>query len=209
MLELVDNREELKKRMRYTRRPTPYDENLLEVDEQICALLKRRKEISNQDSSNPPEETIAQWASTYELYEEYLQAVFGTLGMEKHYKPRVVPAEFRRHIPILKSIELDEKIYTITFIRQYANASVLHLYIDWDGVKDSAGERDRRSSFELYISDQYECRWEGGGGRKGHDSWTYVISPPLPDEIQDMAFVFKEVNPIKMELSGFSFVIWV
>jgi hypothetical protein len=195
--------------MRYTRRATQYDERLLEVDKQICALLKQRREMTNEQPSIPPDETLAEWAAKYELYEEYVQAVFGTLGMEKHYKPRVVPAEFRRHLPILKSVEVEEKIYTITFIRQYANASVLHLYIDWDSMGDTLSERERRTSFELFISDQYECRWEGGGGRKGHDSYTYVISPPLPDVIEDMEFVFREVNPIREEASGFEFVIQV
>lgn len=87
------------------------------TNEQICALIKQRKEISNNNPGFPPFESISKWAENYELYEDFLKAVFGTLLSEEHFKPMVEPIDFRKHIAVLKSIEKDELFYTLTSIR--------------------------------------------------------------------------------------------
>lgn len=53
-------------------------------------------------------------------------------------------------------------MYTVTFIRQYANASVVYLYSDWDSVNDAFNENKPHSFFQLSIDDTYDCWSEGG-----------------------------------------------
>ncbi|WP_042349319.1 chorismate mutase [Bacillus massiliigorillae] len=186
------------KRMSYERPTDYYDERLLPIDEQICALLQQRKEVSKNNPGFPEDEIISEWSKKYNLYEDFLKSLFSTMLSDSIFKPQVEPTVFRKHIPILKSKELDETIYTISYVKQYSNASILTLYADWYEEEEEdpyLRMRNRREShFELSISDEFDCRWEGGGGGSGHFVHNYVISPPLPDNPKGLSFVFEEVD---------------
>ena len=102
------------KRMPFERPTEHYDERISKIDEQICEMLKLRKQLSHNNPGFPPFEYISEWAETFELYEDFLKVVFGTLRSEEHYKPMVDPSDFRKHIPVLKSVEKGNFFYTLT-----------------------------------------------------------------------------------------------
>ena len=187
--------------MEIKRNPRPitdhYDKQLLQIDEQICALLKQRKELSNDNPGLPPEDIISNWAIKYNLYEEYLSSLFGALRMEDLFKPRVEPIGFRKHLPVLKSIEINDCFYSVTAIRQYENASIIQLHIDWDEPDDARIDRINKRSintFELFINEQYDCRKKRAGGSTGHLTYNFIVSPPLPDNLSGIDLVFKEYS---------------
>lgn len=179
-------------------RPTEhYDKRLLPIDVQICSLLKKRKDLSNNNPGLPPDKTVSKWAEKYGLYEDYLKTLFGTMRIEEQLKPRIEPTRFRKHLPVLKSVEIDKRNYTVTFIRQYENASVVQLLIDWDDTNDPPIQLDRkfsRNHFQLFLGEQYECRLESGGGSTGHYRCKFVVSPALADDISGQEFTFKEYS---------------
>ncbi|MGV3464919.1 MAG: hypothetical protein ACO1OT_06455 [Heyndrickxia sp.] len=103
-------------------------------------------------------------------------------------------------------------MYTITFIRQYSNASVLYLYTDWEGaeenIRDSILDREKRHrSFELFINDSYDCRSSGGGGGSGHMHHTFIVSPPLPDNPSGIELIFTESFPFMENQDEKQFII--
>ncbi|MEG0440262.1 MAG: hypothetical protein RR587_13595 [Solibacillus sp.] len=177
-------------------RPTDkYDERLFSIDEQICEMLKKRKDISNNYSGFPPKEVIANWAEKYDLYEEYLSSLFGSVRLVDYFKPRVDPIGFRKHIPVLKSVEINDRFYSVMFIRQYENASVLRLNVDWDGTDELPMDiHSRRSVFELLLKGDYDCRADGRKGSIGTDAYKFIVSPPLPDDVSELELVFREYN---------------
>ncbi|MFJ7685235.1 hypothetical protein [Peribacillus butanolivorans] len=182
------------KRMPFEPPTDHYDEKVFSIDEQLCALLKQRKEISNNDPGFPPHKNISNWAKRFGLYEDLLNSVFGTLRNDEEFRPRVEPKDFRRHLPILKSVDKGEYIYTVTFIRQYQNASVVHLNIDWDSTKDSPGNRHQHNFFELFLGEQYDCRLDTGHGSTGQFVHSFIVFPPLPDDISGLNLVFREYS---------------
>lgn len=193
------------KRMPFERPTEHYDERLINVDEQICALLKHRKDLSDNNPGFPPFVYISKWAASFELYEDFLKAVFGTFMSEEHFKPVVEPSGFRKHIPVLKSVEEGEFFYTVNSIRQYDNASVLTFSIDWDMTTEKPSKL--HNHYELYIGEQIDCRMTTGGSTSGHASYNYVISPPLSDDISGMEFVFREFSkPFKNNETGTTIV---
>ncbi|MGE7693939.1 hypothetical protein ACQKNC_07440 [Lysinibacillus sp. NPDC094177] len=179
-------------------RPTDYyDHQLFTIDEQICTLINQRNHLSNNNPGFPPDEALARWAKKYGFYEAFLASLFGVMRTEEYYKPRVEPTDFRKHIPVLKSIEVDERFYTVTYIRQYQNASVVQLLTDWDPRQESnvhVRHNYTHNSFELFVGEEYDCWIDSGGGTNGHDSCTFIVSPPLPDNIKGLDFVFKEYS---------------
>jgi len=186
-------------RLPFERPADNYDERLFPIDEQLCALLKKRKDISNNNPGFPPEEAITNWAIKYDLYEDYLNSLFGSLRLEDFFKPRVEPTEFRKHLSVLKSVEINERFYSVTFIRQYENASVIRLNVDWDGTNESPIDihhQRQRTSFELFILGEYDCRADGGRGSTGTNTYNFIVSPPLPDNISGLELVFREYSDI-------------
>lgn len=191
------------KRMPFERPTEHYDERIFKVDEQICELLKQRKELSDNNPGFPPFEFISKWAATFGLYEDFLKVVFGTFRSEEHFKPVVEPSEFRKHIPVLKSVVEGEFFYTLNSIRQYRNASVVTFSIDWDMTTELPTNSYKHSHFELNIGEQYDCRMTNGGSTSGHASYNYVISPPLSDDLTGIELMFQEYSkPFKNNETG-------
>lgn len=183
------------KRLPFEHPTDKYDEKLFPIDEQLCALLKERKEISGSEPGIPPEEAIANWSLKYNLYEDYLKSLFGTMRLEDHFKPRVEPTGFRKHLPVLKSVEVNERFYSVTFIRQYENASVIHLNVDWHSEDESSiNIQHARNSFELFLLGEYDCRSVGGRGSIGTNTYNFIVSPALPDNISGLELAFKEYS---------------
>lgn len=178
------------KRMTFGRPTDYYDERLYTIDEKICALLKERKELSAGDPGFPHDEAIYKWAKQYGFYPDYLNSLFSSMMDEGEFKPRVEPTTFKKHIPVFKTYEDKGIMYTVTFIRQYANASVVYLYSDWD----STHEVKPHSVFQLSIDDTYDCWSEGGGGTAGHMSHHFVVSPALPNNLSGISLRFKELD---------------
>lgn len=171
---------------------TNYNKRLLSIDGEICKLLNQRKEISKKDLSFPPDEIISSLANEYGFRKEYLESLFTTIEMEDSFKLDIIPTGFREYLPVLKFHEKEGVMYAVTFIRQYANASIVYLDMDWDEKKDVLEANDNPDFLELSIDDTYFCRPEGGGGTAGHMSYHYIVSPALPDDLIGIELVFKE-----------------
>ncbi|WP_445506417.1 hypothetical protein [Niallia sp. 03190] len=165
-----------------------YDDKMAAMDEQLCALIKQRIDYTEKSYLVPPPKNIVDWAEKYELSEEMLQTIFSDFEVDR-YKPSVEPEKFRKNIPVLKSVKINKYIYTVIFIRQYANASVLHMTIDWDSTSDQS-DHEYPPHLKLYIGEEFRCRKSGGGGTQGHTTQDFIISPPLPDDISGLSFYF-------------------
>ncbi|EKQ54707.1 MULTISPECIES: hypothetical protein [unclassified Clostridium] len=181
-------------RMPYKRPTEHYDERIKQIDEKICELINKRKITSDNNPGYPPFEYISNWADKFNLFEDLLKSVFGALWNEKSYKPLVKPKEFQRNLPVLKSLEIDNRLFSIMAIRQYSNSSVINFNIDWDNTSDSLEHQSRHANFELFISEQYECRMLDGCGGRGHFHYNFVVSPQLPDDLSGIKLIFKEFN---------------
>jgi hypothetical protein len=204
------------KRMPFERPTEHYDDRVFSIDEEICALMKKRREVSNHNPGFPPPEYISNWAGKYDLYEDLLNSVFGTLRMEAEFKPRVEPKNFKKYLPILKSVEKEDRLYTLTFIRQFENASVVQLNIDWDDSNDDIDDlrhlrhTHHHNSIELSLGEHYECRFDSGSGSGGHSRTNFIVSPPIPDEHSRLELVFKEYeDPIKGKPTGLEVIFHV
>jgi hypothetical protein len=181
------------------RQTVDYDDQIDAMDEKICALIKQRIHYTQNNNLLPPLKKITEWAKTYELPAEMLMTLFSDLEVER-YKPPVKPNEFRKNIPVLKSVEINNYIYTVIFLRQYGNASVVHVTINWAPTT----QQSNPPLLELYMGEEYRCEALGGGGTSGHIAHDFIISPALPDELSGMKFYFyhqmeKEEQEIRTE----------
>ncbi len=198
------------KRMPFEPPTEHYEEQLEPIDEQICNLIKQRKELSDNNPVFPTKELITRWATKYNLYEDFINSVFSQLLNEEIYKPVVEPEGFLKNVPVLRSFERDSVFYSVTFVRQYKNASVVHFTIDQEDIDDEMHTRKKRPRlFDLSVEGEgvdYDCRNNFGGGSAGHQSYTFTVSPPLPNDLSNIKLIFKEYK-IPFQRTGFEFVI--
>jgi hypothetical protein len=196
------------KRVPFNQQPEYYDERLTQIDEQLCSLLKQRKEISNHNPGFPPTEDISKWAEKFDLYEDLLRSLFGLLENDEHYRPRVEPINFKKYIPVLKSVEKEQCVYSVIFIRQYENASVINFTMDWEPEEEPDRERFHRHSFwELWVGEGFDCRANGGGGSNEHISYNFIVSPPLPEDISGLDLKLTEYKaPFKKNPTGLEII---
>ncbi|MFD0050943.1 hypothetical protein ACFVHQ_16655 [Actinomycetes bacterium NPDC127524] len=181
------------KRIHFESAAKYYDESIIKIDEQTCALLKKRREQSNSNPGIPAAGLLKKWASEYELYEDLLRGLFSMLRDEETFRPIVEPNQYRKLLSVLKLVEKEDSVYSVTFIKQYKNASVVNLNIDRE-IPSGPDDRENRFNglWELKINGDYYCRMTGGGGSDGHISYKFVVSPPLPDSLSGLELVFTE-----------------
>ena len=182
------------KRMRSNRPTTHYDERITQIDETICELIKQRKEISNNNPGYPPFEYITNWAEKFDLYEDLLKSIFGSLWDDKIFKPIVDPEGFQKNLLVLKSVEVESRLFSVIAIRQYSNSSIINFNIDWDSTSDISEHQSRNTNYKLFIDGEYDCRMLDGSGGDGHFHYNFIVSPPLPDNNSGLELIFKEYN---------------
>lgn len=183
------------KRMPFKRPTTYYDEKINKIDEQICKLIGRRKEISNNNPGYPPFEYISNWAEKFDLYEDQLKAIFISLWNEEIYRPIVEPRDFRMNLSVLKSIEIDKRFFSISYIHQYSNSSIVDLNVDLDRASETLdNQRTSHTNFKLYIDKEHDCTMIDGIAGNSHFHYKFIVSPPLPDNIYGTELIFKEYN---------------
>lgn len=169
------------------RPPTDYYcEELASIDEQICELLAKRKERSNNNPGFPHLDRISAWCHQYGLNEDMTLRLFGYIYSEHQFVPLVEPVGFLKFVPILKFAKIDGVFYAVTHMKQYSNASVV--LVETEVNTEEPYLRLGHASFELFISPEYQCRLESGCGQKKEMQHSFVVTPPLPDEVSGLEF---------------------
>ncbi|MFT8320990.1 MAG: hypothetical protein ABF649_08805 [Bacillus sp. (in: firmicutes)] len=64
--------------------------------------------------------------------------------------------------------------------------------LDWDDV--NRNENVPFMNLDLYINERYECLVGHGNGVNGHQCYKFHITPPLPDDLTGLTFIFKEFS---------------
>ena len=184
--------------MRMSFRPPTdyYCEELAPIDEQICGLLAKRKELSNNNPGFPNLDQISEWSQQYGLDEDWLRTIFAYMYGERHLQEQIEPTEFLNFVPILKYVEVDSILYAVTHMKQYSNASVVYLETEVNIAEPYV--RLGHAHFELSISPEYQCRPNGGCGQDRGMQHSFVVTPSLPDDLTGVEFCLT-VKPFRHE----------
>lgn len=187
--------------MNYDRfeRPTDhYDQQLEKIDEEICQLIAKRKKLSRSPGF-PTDDLIIQWAKKYGFYEDFLNGLFGHLHAEHHFQPQIEPKGFVENIPVLQSFVKDQVFYAVTSIRQYENASMVNVIVDYERVTEDDIHQAHTmigGDLELRVRDtkktSYMTQNRGGGGFDGHTAFQFLISPPLASDLSGVNLLFSD-----------------
>ena len=169
--------------MSYKKPTDYYDDRVSGIDEEICFLIQERKKVSNGHPGYPPLELISNWSSKYGLVERFLQVVFRNVYNEESFLPEIVPEGFRKHITVMQVEDVNDVLFSVTYVRQFQNASVINLNLDWDFSHDDPYDIPFKFfTINMSFGSHYKVRQSDGGGNSGHRSYKFIVTPPLPDD---------------------------
>ena len=164
-----------------------YCNELAPLDEEICSLLAKRKELSEENPGFPNSNLISEWSQKFGLNENWLRRTFAVyLQGEECYQPPAEPMGFLKFVSVLKSVVIEDFSYTVTHMKQYSNASVV--YVETELMIPGRFVRFGHAGFELFIAPEYQCRQDGGCGSGKVMQHSFVVTPPLPDDIREVEF---------------------
>ncbi|ODA39353.1 hypothetical protein [Desulfosporosinus sp. BG] len=165
-----------------------YCEQLAPIDEQICGLISKRKELSENNPGFPSLGLITTWCQRYELNEAMTQSIFTMLYNEKEFSThfQVEPTGFLKFVPILKWVEIDSVLYSVTHMKQYDNASVVYIEIEVNNSERYV--RLGHARLDLFISPEHQCRQHRGSGQDKGMQYSFVVAPRLPDDLTGVEF---------------------
>ncbi|MFB4212369.1 hypothetical protein ACE1TH_10730 [Shouchella sp. JSM 1781072] len=160
-----------------------HDEKIEIIDREICALIQKRKHVSNEQPTSPSPEKLNEWAHTYGLEKEMLNALFSTIESEGDFKPVVKPKGYLGTVPLSFMYEENEVIYSLTAIQSYKNASVLFFQVASNPQKQNLQEPMR--AFELTIkgTTSYVTQLTEGSGGDAMFNYRFVISPAIKEDV--------------------------
>ncbi|KGK82447.1 hypothetical protein DP73_20500 [Desulfosporosinus sp. HMP52] len=170
-----------------------YCRELAPLDEEICSLFAKRKEQSNENPGFPDLDLISLWSQAFGLKEDWLRMVFAYLQREEHIHVSVEPIGFLKFIPVLRTVTVDKLSHTVTYIKQYSNASIV--YIETEVITSEPFVQIGHAMFELSIAPEYLCILNGGGGSDKTMQHSFMVTPSLPDDISEMEFHLR-VKPL-------------
>ena len=157
------------------------------VDERLCALIAERQQISRDNPGFPGAERIEDWRQRYGIDVVRTWHIFSILCREQSVLLIFpVPTGFLRFLPIAKSVEVDGVVYAVTHMKQYENVSIVYVEISLETLEENV--QIKYGQVHLSITPTYTCEQHSGSGHGKYIQASFVVTPPLPDNVSQLAF---------------------
>lgn len=171
--------------------PNEYNDAVAEIDETIIELISSRRELTKNGRFFPPAEMIAKWSAEYEMEESQIQMILRQLqepNQLRHAWPDQ-PGLLRTVVPIMKKAVVGSCEYSLTHVMQHELASIVFVDIRYLSEEDQHGLHLKPNLMLEVIGDQpYGVRRQGVRGGGSHTEMQFLVSPPLPDSLERVAF---------------------
>lgn len=169
--------------------PNEYNDEVKNIDEQILTLIQQRKTITGSNRFFPEGELLEEWASRFEMdtiqIAQYLHSVNGAVPRRKFSEE---PGLLLGVVPIVKRTIFEDCEYILTHAMQYEEFSIITVEVKY--LKETVGSVHLRTALTLEILSEtvYEVQQYGGHGGGAHTQIQFLISPPLPTDLETVEF---------------------
>ncbi|GAF23498.1 hypothetical protein JCM19047_3322 [Bacillus sp. JCM 19047] len=159
------------------------DKRVKEIDEEICALLHKRKVMTNNNPGCPPMDQMEEWAKTYQLEKEMIVSIFHVAANEEEYRPMIQPKGYVNTIPQSLLHEEDGILYSVPALQTYQNATVLLLQMVCRPERVNLHEPLRVFTINVKGSKPYRAQMTEGNGGDAMQGYRFVVSPAIQEEV--------------------------
>jgi hypothetical protein len=170
-------------------RGVTYNDEAKRIDEQILRLVQQRKAVSAGNQLFPDTETLQQWSTELGLELSEISCVLGSLNEsvpERQFWEK--PGALIGELPIMKTTRDGDVEYALTHSMQYENLSMVSVEIKC--LKETVEPVRIQAPLTLVIlgKTEYEVFIHGGRGGGAQIQLDFMISPPLPEKLEDIEF---------------------
>lgn len=166
-----------------------YNDEVKNIDEQILELIQQRRAITGNKHFFPESKQLEEWTSRFEMdttqIAQYLHSVNGAISRRKLSEE---PGSLLGVLPIVKRTIFEDCEYILTHAMQYEAFSIVTVEIKY--IKEAVGNVHLRTALKLEIRSEtaYEVQQYGGHGGGVHTQIKFLISPPLPEQLDAIEF---------------------
>lgn len=166
-----------------------YNAEVKRIDEQILTLIQERKAITGKKRLSPDSELLEEWAARFEMdtsqIVQYLHMLNDAVPRRKYWEE---PGVLLGVLPIVKRTIFEDCEYTLTHAMQYEALSIVTVEIKY--LKETVEHIRLRAALALEIMSEvaYEIQLHGGHGGGAHTQMQFLISPPLPNDLDTVEF---------------------
>jgi hypothetical protein len=167
--------------------PNEYNDVLKSIDENILKFINERKSYTKGKRYFPTKEIMQEWATQYEM--EILQISWLMHSLNERNQPVIPnePGELINVISLMKKSIHDGVEYLITHSMQHDNGSIVNIEIRSENIENPGNIRpklvlDVKGSIEYYV------RKTSSRGGSGHSQLSFLVSPRLPENINEVKF---------------------
>lgn len=168
--------------------PNEYNDEMKKIDETLLKLLTERKSLAKGRRFYPQKEVLQEWSTRFGIEIPQINWLLHSLN-ESNYP--VMPTELGdlvHVLPIMKKSVVEDFEYALTHAMQHQHSSIV--YVDIKPIEHDIHIGHVRPQLLLDVigNQPYSVRRYGSHGGGGRTQITYLVTPHLPDNIEDVHF---------------------
>ena len=175
--------------------PNEYNDQMKEIDENILKLFNERKAAANGKRLFPPMELLEKWAKQYQMEAPQISWLMHSIN-DGSRPPMINEAdELIGVVGIMKKSVVGEVEYTLTHSMQHQNSSIVHIEIRHLKMNENIGHLRPQLMLEVKGNIDYHIFRNGSHGGGGETKISFMVSPLLPDHMEDISFALIPYAP--------------
>ncbi|CAG7657832.1 hypothetical protein PAECIP111802_06870 [Paenibacillus allorhizosphaerae] len=168
--------------------PNEYNDKFRSIDAKLLQLFCERKALANGKRYFPSKEIMQQWAITYDLDIPQISWLLHSLNEGRHSVVPDEPGELINVLPVMQKSVVNGFRYVLTHAMQHQNGSIVFLEIEHLSTNENIGHIRPHLLLEVTGKQQYSVRRNGTHGGGGQTQVRFLVTPRLPDPIQEVQF---------------------
>lgn len=150
---------------------------------------------------------MQEWSTKYGLDIPQISWLLNSLNASNHPVMPNESGELLSVLPIMKKSVVDGYEYALTHSMQHQNSSIAFVEIKQLQSDESIGHVRPKLLLEVMGSQQYSVRRNGSHGGDGQAQIRFLITPRLPDNINDVHFaLIPFANPMENQRKKLSWI---
>lgn len=168
--------------------PNEYNDEMKVIDEALLQLLTERKSLAKGRRFYPQQEVLQDWSTRFDIEIPQINWLLNSLN-ETNYP--VMPTELGdlvHVLPIMKKSIVEGYEYALTHAMQHHNCSIVYVEIKLIEPDMNIGHVRPQLLLDVISNHPYSVRRYGSHGGGGRTQITYLVSPCLPEKMDDVHF---------------------
>ncbi|WP_274649218.1 hypothetical protein [Paenibacillus humicola] len=186
--------------------PNEYNEAAERIDTELLRLVQERRRLAKGKRFFPPAETVEAWSASLGIEAAEIRYILDSMNEKIRAAVWHEPGELRQVVPLMKRTVVENCEYMLTHAMNHERASIV--FAEFNYLDEDCDEIRLKPNLMLaIIGGDYTVRRRGMHGGGPQTKMEFIVSPPLPESLDGLAFSFvpgapyleRKVREIRLE----------